>query len=82
MIRASCASMTTNSRVPHVSILSWYPLGASPKWLRTGKAQTTQGRVILSGAAWGPTQWGKRSEGSAFASLSAQIETAFTEDHP
>ena len=23
-------------------------------------------RVILSGAAWGPTQWGKRSEGSAF----------------
>jgi hypothetical protein len=22
--------------------------------------------VILSGAAWGPTQWGKRSEGSAF----------------
>ena len=22
-------------------------------------------RVILSGAAWGPTQWGKRSEGSA-----------------
>ena len=29
-----------------------------------------------------PTQWGKRSEGSAFASLSAQIETAFTEDHP
>ena len=23
-------------------------------------------RVLLSGAAWGPTQWGKRSEGSAF----------------
>src|ERR1700750_1796795 len=39
MIRASCASMTTNP------------------WVA---------RVILSGAVWGPTQWGKRSEGSAF----------------
>jgi len=34
--------------------------------LRNGKARTTRARVILSGAAWGPTQWGKPSEGSAF----------------
>jgi hypothetical protein len=36
------------------------------------KAQTTQARVILSGAAWGPAQRGKRSEGSAEAQLTCQ----------
>ena len=30
------------------------------------RSLTTEAHVILSGAAWGPTQWGKRSEGSAF----------------
>jgi glutaminyl-peptide cyclotransferase len=58
--------------VPHVSFLIGVPCdrrepsGWSQRWLRHGKAQTTAARVILSGAAWGPTRWGKRSEGSAF----------------
>ncbi|MGA8739759.1 MAG: hypothetical protein WB561_01075, partial [Terracidiphilus sp.] len=30
------------------------------------RSLTTRARVILSGAAWGPTQWGKRIEGSSF----------------
>ena len=56
MIRSLLTPVRTASKrsAPHVSIL------------RLAKAQTTQARVILSGAAWGPAQWGKRSEGSAF----------------
>ena len=55
-------------RVPQISLLSGVPGDRSLSLgrLRHVKAQATQARVILSGAAWGPTQWGKRSEGSAF----------------
>jgi len=74
--------IATRLRVPHVSLLTGVPSDRSWSlgWLRPRKAQITQTRVILSGAAyrgpqqqvfvagvnWGSTQWGKRSEGSAF----------------